>query len=106
MRGDVRRLQRLVQAVYGRSLPADAPNTLVPQTSIALRKLSFVKSGLYREQLWHERWGLNLTLLYELLSAPDNSGIMSAITRISDMGALRAQYLRDFAIACKQRGVV
>lgn len=90
------RLQRLVRAVGGQN---------TQQTALALRKLSFIR-GVYRDQLWHEGWGLNLTLLHQLLTEPDNSGIVAAIHRIPDMHDTRVQYLRNFVVACKQRGVI
>lgn len=90
------RLQRLVRAIGGQN---------TRQTAIALRKLSFIRS-VYRNRLWRVNLGLNLTLLHELLTAPDNSSIVAAIKKISDMNDTRVQYLRDFVVACKQRGVI
>ncbi|HEY2003924.1 MAG TPA: hypothetical protein VGH44_02305 [Candidatus Saccharimonadia bacterium] len=90
------RLQRLIRAVTNRN---------VQQTSVALRKLAFIGEP-YQSQLWDNERGLNLTLLYDLLTEPDNSLILAAIYRIHDMGELRAQCLRHFVIACRQRGVV
>lgn len=90
------RLQRLVRAVTSED---------VQQTALALRKLVGIK-GFYAEQLWLGDRVLNLTRLYELLTAADNSGIRAAIKKISDMSDTRVEYLRAFAVACKQRGVI
>lgn len=99
---DVRRahsndqLKRLVRAIT---------SDHVKQTGLALRKLTFIK-GRYQEQLWSGERGLNLSLLYQLLTASDNQSIVAAIKRISDMSDLRVLYLRNFVVACKQRGVI
>ena len=90
------RLQRLVRAVTSED---------VKQTALALRKLIGLR-GTYAEQLWVGDRILNLTRLYELLTAADNSGIVAQIKRISDMSDTRVEYLRAFVVACKQRGVI